>query len=311
MCAVGPIRAVTLAALVIHAVDDVPVPAKNPNVIASACEVAMFVPSAATVRPVPPLIVPSNSAVTPPSIFANGNVALIASPKPPPPALEVAVAVFVPVASTWVRPEPPITAAGPDERLHQRAGADMRDRRGQRDRDEAADPDRVRIRRRSVRAGRGHRQCARPGHPTIDLGHRLPVHLGVRLEHGRPDQTAAAAAVAFAVARLLSPNVCASTVIPFVTDTCASGPIFAFVTAELRISASAVAPVRPAAIETETTNTCASALFDELAVTVKWSAETSAPSKFAVTPPPTSAVGTMIDIATIPPEPPAVSAVAV
>ena len=97
----------------ITAVDEEPVPAKNPSEIANACAVAVFVPSAVTIRPVPPLIVPSNSAVTPPSISASGNVALIEKPKPPPPALEVAVATFVPVASTCVRPEPPMTAPEP------------------------------------------------------------------------------------------------------------------------------------------------------------------------------------------------------
>ncbi len=109
-CAVEPTNAVTLAFAVITAVDDEPDPAKNPTEIVNACAVAVFVPSAVTVRPEPPLIVPSNSAVVAPSISASGNVAETENPKPPPPAFESASATFVPVASTDVGPEPPMTA---------------------------------------------------------------------------------------------------------------------------------------------------------------------------------------------------------
>ena len=254
----------------ITAVDDEPVPAKKPTDTANACAVAVFVPSAVTVRPLPPLIVPSNSAIVAPSIFASGNVALTASPKPPPPASEVAVAVFAPVAVTKVEPDvPEITAPEPTNAFTSASVPICAT-------DEA-----------SVAA-------TRPPIPTalvVAVAVFVPVAVTVKepaweippatsatvsplssasaMKTAAPTRPPPAPPSAVAVARFWSPNRCASTVTPFVTETDASEPTSACVTAVLKISASAVAPPMPARIETETTNVCASALFDEVAVTVK------------------------------------------
>src|SRR4051794_32986729 len=102
-----------LAAAVISATEDAPVPAMKPTLIARACAVAVFVPSAVRDRPVPPVIEPSNSAVVPPAMRAVGIVTPIESASDAESASELAVAVFVPVAETAVANDPLIDDVEP------------------------------------------------------------------------------------------------------------------------------------------------------------------------------------------------------